>query len=65
MLILTDGKNENIYLSARNLKDVSVLPFGDESVYDLLWAGTVVIERSAMEKVGAAAEPEIEEGDDA
>ena len=56
VLILTDGKNENIYLSARNLSDVSVLPFGNESVYDVLWAHTVIIERSAIEKVGAAAE---------
>ena len=44
---LTDGKKESVYLSARNLPDVSVLPFGDESVYDVLWAHTVVIERSA------------------
>ena len=62
VLILTDGKNENVYLSARNLKNVSVLAFGNESVYDVLWAHTVVIERSAVEKLGAA---ESEEGDDA
>lgn len=64
VLLLTDGKNENVYLSARNLQDVSVLPFGDESVYDVLWAHTVVIERSALEKLGAAA-AETEEGADA
>ena len=58
VLLLTDGKNENVYLSARNLQDVSVLAFGDESVYDVLWAHTVVIERSAMEKLGAEAESE-------
>lgn len=51
VLILTDGKNENVYLSARNLKNVSVLPFGDESVYDVLWAHTVVIERAALDKL--------------
>jgi large subunit ribosomal protein L4 len=62
VLILTDGKNENVYLSARNLKNVSVLAFGNESVYDVLWAHTVVIERSAVEKLGAT---ESEEGDDA
>lgn len=62
VLILTDGKNENVYLSARNLKNVSVLAFGNESAYDVLWAHTVVIERSAVEKLGAA---ESEEGDDA
>ena len=63
VLFLTDGKNDTVYLSARNMQDVSVLPFGDESVYDVLWAHTVVIERSAIEKLGAAAESE--EGDDA
>ncbi len=62
VLVLTDGKNENVYLSARNLPDVSVLRFGDESVYDVLWAHTVVIERSALEKLGQAPEGE-EDGD--
>jgi len=55
VLLLTDGKNENVYLSARNLPAVVVLPFGYESVYDVLWAHTVVIERSAVEKMGAGA----------
>ena len=64
VLILTDGKNDNVYLSSRNLQNVSVLPFGDESVYDVLWAHTVVIERSAMDKMAADA-PKVEEADDA
>ncbi|MBM3958120.1 MAG: 50S ribosomal protein L4 [Gemmatimonadetes bacterium] len=63
VLLLTDGTNVNVHLSARNLQDVSVLPFGDESVYDVLWAHTVVIERSALEKLGEAAGSE--EGADA
>ncbi|HIA74792.1 MAG TPA: 50S ribosomal protein L4, partial [Gemmatimonadetes bacterium] len=46
VLLLTDGVNKNLYLSSRNLRAVSVVPFGDESVYDVLWAHTVVIERS-------------------
>jgi large subunit ribosomal protein L4 len=50
-LILTDGRNENVYLSARNLPNVEVRPFGEESVYEILWANTVVIERNALEKV--------------
>jgi large subunit ribosomal protein L4 len=49
VLLLTDGVNKNLYLSSRNLRAVSVVPFGDESVYDVLWAHTVVIERSALE----------------
>jgi large subunit ribosomal protein L4 len=49
VLVLTDGTNENLYLSARNLSNVSVIQFGGESVYDVLWAYTVVIERSALD----------------
>jgi large subunit ribosomal protein L4 len=56
VLILTDGNNENLYLSARNLQNVFVLPFGNESAYDVLWAHTVLIERSAVEKTEPAAE---------
>ena len=62
VLILTDGRNENLHLSSRNLQEVSVLPFGEESVYDVLWAHTVVIERSAVDKLGTSAESE-EDGD--
>ena len=50
VLVLTDGTNENLYLSARNLSNVSVVEFGGESVYDVLWAYTVVIERSALDE---------------
>lgn len=48
-LILTAGNKRNVYLSARNVQDVEVMPFGDESVYDVLWANTVIIERDALE----------------
>ena len=63
-LILTDGRNENVYLSTRNLSDVAVMPFGTESVYDVLWANTVVIEKGAL-KAAEAAQAETEEQDDA
>jgi large subunit ribosomal protein L4 len=56
VLILTHGVNERLYLSARNVATITVLPFGEESVYDVLWAGTVVIERSAIDEAGAEAE---------
>jgi large subunit ribosomal protein L4 len=49
VLFLTEGRKENLYLSARNLPDVEVRPFGEESVYDILWANTVVIERGALD----------------
>lgn len=48
-LILTAGHNRNVYLSARNLQQVEVMPFGQESVYDVLWAKTVVIEKAAVD----------------
>lgn len=70
VLVLTDGTNENLYLSARNLSDVNVIPFGEESVYDVLWARTVVIERAAIDGfaangAGADASDDNEEATDA
>ena len=53
-LILTNGNNTNVYRSARNLQSVEVLPFGTESVYDVLWAHTVVIELDALAEAKAA-----------
>ena len=53
VLILTEGLNENLYLSARNLTTVQVRPFGEESTYDILWANKVVIERGALENAAA------------
>jgi len=65
-LILTDGRNENVLLSSRNLPNVEVRLFGEESVYDVLWAHKVVIERGALEKVDAdIAADEAEEATDA
>jgi len=53
ILFLTEGRKENLYLSARNLPHVEVRPFGEESVYDILWATTVVIERGALDNAEA------------
>lgn len=58
VLILTDGQKDNVYLSARNVASVQVLPFGQESAYDVLWAGVVVVERSALDKLDAQADAE-------
>jgi len=49
VLFLTEGRKENLYLSSRNLPEVEVRPFGEESAYDILWATTVVIERGALD----------------
>ena len=50
-LILTNGNNTNVWMSARNLEGVQVRPFGEESTYDVLWADTVIIEAPALENV--------------
>ena len=52
VLVLTDGVNENVYLSSRNLSGVIVRPFGEESAYDILWASLIVIEKAALESAG-------------
>ncbi|UCC26780.1 MAG: 50S ribosomal protein L4 [Gemmatimonadales bacterium] len=62
VLILTDGVRENLYLSGRNLSNVEVRPFGHENAYEILWAHTVVIERSALDGLEAGAPAK--EGDD-
>jgi large subunit ribosomal protein L4 len=66
ILFLTEGLKENLYLSARNLPDVEVRPFGEESAYDILWATTVIIERGALENAEVPEGAQVEEeGDDA
>ncbi|MCE2455496.1 MAG: 50S ribosomal protein L4 [Gemmatimonadetes bacterium] len=56
VLVLTDSVNRSVYLSCRNLPGVLVRPFGHESVYDLVWAGTVFIEADALDLSTAAAD---------
>ncbi len=54
LLILTDGNNPEVYLSARNLPNVQVLPFHQASAYDVLHANQLLIEESALAaRVGA------------
>jgi large subunit ribosomal protein L4 len=65
VLLLTDGLKHNVYLSARNLPNVEVRQFGAEAVYEILWADTVIIERSALDALGAESAEEPEEAEDA
>ena len=58
VLFLTHGVNRDLYLSGRNLSSVRVLPFGQESPFDVVWAGTVVIEEAALATVGDAVPPD-------
>ncbi len=55
VLFLTDGQQKSLYLSARNVPGVEVQSFGSESAYDVLWADTVVIEASALERAAEVA----------
>ena len=48
ILILTAGVNRNLHLSSRNLPGVKVLPFGQESAFDVVWSGSVIIEEAAL-----------------
>ena len=57
VLLLTDGNKRNVHLSARNLPEVQVRPFGEESAYDVLWAATIVIEADALGAEPVAAAP--------
>jgi large subunit ribosomal protein L4 len=48
VLILTNGNNRNVYLSARNIPDVQVMPYSDVSAYHLLWSDVVLVEGGAI-----------------
>jgi large subunit ribosomal protein L4 len=48
LLILTNGVNRNVYLSARNIPDVQVMPYSDVSAYHLLWSDVVLVEAGAF-----------------
>lgn len=61
VLILTDGLNEVLHLSARNIPNVQLMPWGEMSAYDVLWADLVLIEAGALERGAAMASGEVEE----
>lgn len=48
VLVLTDGNNETVFRSFRNLPNVEVLPFRQVSAYEVMKARQVVIEASAL-----------------
>jgi large subunit ribosomal protein L4 len=48
VLVLTDGLKREVYLSSRNIPGLMVLPWGEASAYDVLWADLVVIEEPAL-----------------
>lgn len=50
-LIVTKNSNENVYKSARNIKNVSVLPVNNLNVYDLLKYDKLVITKEAVSQI--------------
>ncbi len=58
VLLLTAGNKPRVYLSARNLTGVRVLPWGEASAYDVLWADFVLVEATAFGATEDQAAPE-------
>jgi large subunit ribosomal protein L4 len=52
VLVLTDGLQRELYLSGRNIPNLKILPWGEASAYDVLWANLVVVEEPALDAVG-------------
>jgi large subunit ribosomal protein L4 len=59
VLLLTDGVNETLVRSARNLPNVRVLPYRQVSAYQVLNANQLVIEAAALQVQAAPAEEEV------
>jgi large subunit ribosomal protein L4 len=51
VLFVLPIKNKNIYLSARNLKNVEVLTVSELNTYNILNASKIVFTKSAIEAV--------------
>ena len=56
VLILTDGNKPVVHTSARNMQNVLVRPFGEESAYDVLWSDAVIIEAPALDRAAEVAQ---------
>ncbi len=54
ILIVVDGENENLILSARNIENVGLTEVNNVSVYDLLNFDTVVISKDNIKKIEEA-----------
>ena len=50
-LIVMDGSNENVILSARNIPEVKTASVNTINVYDLLKYNTLVVTKEAVEKI--------------
>lgn len=59
VLILTQGANDVLFRSVRNLPGVRVMPLAGASAYDVLNANQLVIESAALESLRTAPEAEV------
>jgi len=57
VLLLTDGAKPAVYLSARNLPAVHVMPYQDASTYEILWSDVVVVESAALDRASEVEAP--------
>jgi large subunit ribosomal protein L4 len=48
VLILTDGPQQMVYLSGRNLPATHVMPYSDVSTYHILWSDVILVEAGAL-----------------
>jgi large subunit ribosomal protein L4 len=55
-LVLVDGSNQNLALSARNVPNVNLQRAQDLNVYDVLWSDTLVLTRASLEALKARKE---------
>jgi large subunit ribosomal protein L4 len=62
VLILTAGIKSNVFMSARNIPNVHVMPYSDVSTYHILWSDVVLIESEAL---GQSLDPVAEESEEA
>lgn len=51
ILLLVPEKQETVYLSARNIPTLKMMPANQLNVYDLLWADKIVATSSALTKI--------------
>ena len=50
-MVITDGVNEKVYKSARNIEGVTVTTAEILSTYEILNAGVLVVDKAAIEKI--------------
>ena len=50
-LVVIDGENKNVVMSARNLPTVKTMPTSELNVYDVLKYSTVVLTKDAVSKI--------------